>query len=70
MKVCIGFYKGIVTEVSECDCNVVNGTSFESSNQVRDLDLAQVETEEQCSLVTVLASDGYTCITSPVISNR
>ena len=31
--------------------------------------MAQVETEE-CSLVTVLASDGYTCITSPVISNR
>ena len=28
-----------------------------------------METEE-CSLVTVLASDGYTCITSPVISNR
>jgi len=46
----------------DCDCNVV-------SQAVRDLDLAQVETEE-CSLVTVLASDGYTCITSPVISNR
>lgn len=42
----------------QCDCN-----------NERDLDLAQVETEE-CSLVTVLASDGYTCITSPVISNR
>ncbi len=41
-----------------------------------DLDLAEVEAAEaeeddaQCSLVTVLASDGYTCITSPVISNR
>ena len=35
----------------------------------RNLELAQVETEE-CSLVTVLASDGYTCITSPVMSAR
>ena len=48
----------------DCDC----GTSA-STNSTRNLDLAQVETEE-CSLVTVLASDGYTCITSPVISNR
>jgi hypothetical protein len=46
-------------------------------NHHRDLDLAQVEAEDetdlddnQCSLVTILASDGYTCITSPVISNR
>ena len=45
-----------------------NGLQEVESNG-RDLDLAQVETEE-CSLVTVLASDGYTCITSPVMSNR
>ena len=54
-------------ELNTCDCT--GGHLEENSNNGRDLDLAQVETEE-CSLVTVLASDGYTCITSPVISNR
>ena len=48
---------------------IVVGWTWVPYSKVRDLDLAQVETEE-CSLVTVLASDGYTCITSPVISNR
>ena len=52
-------------ELNTCDC----AGHEVSTDSNRDLDLAQVETEE-CSLVTVLASDGYTCITSPVISNR
>ena len=57
-----------------CDCSgpanhLIEEPSVLPDNSGRDLDLAQVETEE-CSLVTVLASDGYTCITSPVISNR
>ncbi len=29
----------------------------------------QQQEQQHCSLVTVLASDGYTCVTSPLISN-
>ncbi len=62
---------GTDTGDNTCDCQ--NNGSLDDVG----MDLVEIEAAEaddlddtQCSLVTVLASDGYTCITSPVISNR
>jgi len=64
------------TTISTSDNSIT--TFYDEVNfdiEIDDEDVAAVAEQQQhqeqqhCSLVTVLASDGYTCVTSPLISN-
>ena len=62
------------TTISTSDNSIT--TFYDEVNfdiEIDEEDVAAVVEQQQehqhCSLVTVLASDGYTCVTSPLISN-